>query len=352
MSWIFILLVGAIILLFFLFLIEKQRFISEQNMNIEISEKFSEIINGAVSGEKTSSSVKIPDIEIRVSCKDYRIGNAGNDFKDVIIFSPDLIRGKNLLTWSRDFEMPFRVANLLYLTSDKVRYVFVYRDEGTSKKLEEKIYKMFPDEIKEIIDVVESGELSLIEDKNNYKVRFVFFDFDEIDKDTINIIKNKIKKTRARDISILNIKPEKKYSIILNNGKLEFYKLDKIPYKKGESYYVKDEFILGAIFSENIEDYNCSVIKTFEQYRVLIEIYEKRCGKILEYYEDNYDEAGCSYIFENVLGRLDEIKEDVDEVIKGKMDKMEEVYDKVYGIFESLENYNNALKIKSCPLVY
>ena len=46
------------------------------------------------------------------------------------VFAPRKMTGDYLITWSLDWNAPFRVCSILYLTSPNRRYILVYR-EGT-----------------------------------------------------------------------------------------------------------------------------------------------------------------------------------------------------------------------------
>jgi len=349
MSWIFILIAGAIILLFFVSIIQKQKDITEKSIDVGITQQISSIINGIVSEEKTSSSIRMnPDIKIRLSCRDYRVRNIGNSYGQVIAFSPNEIIGNNLLVWSRDFNLPFRISNLLYLTSDKARYIFVY-DNNEDEKLAEEIFNMLPDNIKNITEIKTKNEITNIEDKNNYKVRFIFFDHsnsnDGIITGSIIAIKNNLKKTKNKDISFLRVIPENSQLY----GSLEFYNA-KQPYSKGESIYITKETLIGAIFSENIEDYRCSLKKALKQALILDRVYINRTLTLSIYEKDD----NCKVRLNETLETLKELKEKLEDAISIAdttipIDKIEGLYATAY---EELKQNNNALKLHSCPLVY
>jgi len=136
--WIFILIAGAIILAFFFAIASKQKDISEQKISITLSNDIEAIASGAGVTRGSVQPVPIPRITIEFSCSDlcdcsYSPGaGVSNPFMDNLIFAPGKIEGNEMLLWTLDWKVPFRVSNFVYVTNNRVKYFFV-SDEKPSQ---------------------------------------------------------------------------------------------------------------------------------------------------------------------------------------------------------------------------
>ncbi|HIH11577.1 TPA: hypothetical protein HA241_05270 [Candidatus Woesearchaeota archaeon] len=144
-NWIYILIAGGMILLFFVGIAIKQKAVSEENLQTEIVQLFDSLFTSAGVSEKTKNFIDVSalrDYVFRFECEkgiDY-FGIKGNAFQqeeDVVpLFSPEEIQTTQFITWSVPFSKPFKAADLLLVTSNDVRYVFVGDDILTQQALE------------------------------------------------------------------------------------------------------------------------------------------------------------------------------------------------------------------------
>ena len=148
-NWVFVLIVGAMILLFFTTAIMRQKDISEAKIAATILTDLETITTGAKVSRSTFQIINVPDTKIKFSCDDclckFSIGDNSKPFRDKVIFAPEYIKGRQVLAWTQEFSMPFRVSNLLYLTSPQLRYII--RASGSSNLLADLIDETLPDEI-------------------------------------------------------------------------------------------------------------------------------------------------------------------------------------------------------------
>src|SRR3989338_10295592 len=182
-NWIFVLIAGALIVLFFIMVVSKQRQLSDSKLAVKVLNQLQTIIAGAEVSTSTASTFQTGSNDVRIDCTgcpcSYIIenlyGSPSFDYNGRVIFAPARLQGPEIKAWALDWNMPFKVTNFLYLTSDGVRYIFVYKDNA-AQKIANALKKELPQNID--IEVLPN---QLVNFKNVYKVNFVFFGFSESD---------------------------------------------------------------------------------------------------------------------------------------------------------------------------
>ncbi len=287
-NWIFILLVGALILVFFVAIVNQQQKVSSLKIAFQVREKMDAILAGSAAGPiERTERIEIPKLEITSDCDNFYLSGEAVALPITIrpVFAPELIRGDAILLWSQDWSVPFAVSNFLYVTSPEVRYIFV--DTGAFAR---RTYSELPDTIfKELVPPEGLGNLT---DKNNYKIRFIFFNAEPI------AISQGIR-TDPQDITAINIKGSTTLS-----GDIDFYK--GRPFTKiGSTKYLGAASLYGAIFSENPETYNCLMSKGLKKLGLVADLYLKRSEAIQNDLDQQY--ASCKIYHAAVQSKLAEI---------------------------------------------
>ena len=90
-NWIFILIIGALILTFFFAIAQKQKQLSERRLGADISSELDLLFTGQGVSSNTISVMNIPNVPIKVSCDDYTLFNVPRRLGNTIIFSPQEI---------------------------------------------------------------------------------------------------------------------------------------------------------------------------------------------------------------------------------------------------------------------
>ena len=85
--WIFVLIAGAIILIFFFSLTQKQKSLSEERLAITLSTDIEAIFTGAIQAKGTAQLLRIPQPGIAFSCSEacecnFWIGRKATEFKE------------------------------------------------------------------------------------------------------------------------------------------------------------------------------------------------------------------------------------------------------------------------------
>lgn len=328
-SWIFILIAGAIILIFFIGIIYKQKAVSETRLAGTVATDLEAILTGARISTGTVNVIQIPKIEATFTCDEMGDSWFGVDWEKTgikkslpieVVFAPNLIKGKELITWALDFSAPFKVTNFLYLTSPEIRYIFVNPDE--------EIYEDFPEETTKEEVLTMAG----ISDKNNYKVKFIFFD-----------------QAPGTVPAPLQHMPNKDITAIKITGKtIEFFEKENSRFKStGQTFYITKPMLYAAIFAEDKIYYECNLKKAFKALNIVATVYADRETTLKEYYENNPDDrrAYCTlYYYEEDTTALKQISEAcIQDMINcpGLSDPI-----------AKLEHDNLILKEHSCPLLY
>lgn len=313
-DWIFVIIAGAVILLFFGMLVNKQRDVSEVRSQITFQKNLQTILVGAEVDKYTVNVVKVPDREIDYSCEGFSVASLGA-FKQRVTFAPDLIKSKTrkMITWSLDWRVPFRVTNFLYVTSPEVKYYIVDDDDVTNEdSIADQLFNLLPDKLdKELIVNVNSAS-----GEGNYKVKFVFF--------------TPLPRSLSSNFDDVN-------AIYVNGdldgyGTIEFFEGNNLQ-SKGTSKYLKKEMLIGAVFAEDKEIYDCQVKKAKEILGRVAEVYAKRTEKIRSSTDDY-----CKTFYGGLVNKFRGLKNDD--------------LGNVNSVSEGIENSNENIQINSCPLVY
>jgi len=364
-NWIFVIVVGAIILTFFVHIVLKQKELSDLKISARIINDMETIVVGAREARGTIMQVELPDTELRFQCDEcdckYYVSSMSKSFADNILFTPGIIAGVKMFSWTLDWNSPFRITNFLYLTNPRVRFIFVSSDTSSepSKKLSDKIKKDLPREIK--ANFVSNEDDNAIVYRNENRIRFVFLGWEKSDMDEY------IEKLGdgVRDEVVSAIFVENPGSP--NLGKVTFYnvkdgKFDPDPNAPGglvqyETYYMGYEALLAAIFSEDHEIYNCNMAKAFQRLKYVTKTYRGKIEQLIGHVTSFPAQfPNCYYLTQ----QLDDISLKAGTIYTEYMnprggavdstviDRMREIQT----LTEELSQTNNMLQLYSCPEIY
>jgi len=273
-NWIFVLAAGVLILLFASVFVLKQKDISDRSVDQSVSNSLKAIIAGAEASTDTLNFVDIPKVKIEFECGKYRVGSASKSFQIMSVFAPSKIESNKLLTWTLDWNIPYRVTNFLYLTSPNVRYILVGDD---TDNLAYKVNKSMPKELNK--EWITPGDIGTVNDKNDAKVRFVFFNRNKEDSVVL-----KFSKMREEDVTALEVFGDG------NKGDVEFFEKKGNNFEsKGSSYYLRLPSLIGAVFTEDLELYNCVMDSAFKKLNIVTKIYKKKTGNLAGHYNNEGD---------------------------------------------------------------
>jgi len=156
-AWLFAIIIGAMILIAAIFISVKIIGLGETQASAQTGKEIGILLNPLETGFESarSASFSLP-IETRIygSCDEY--GNFGRQligisqksfnkwtetdlkvqFLNKYIFNKEYVEGKNFYVFSKPFEFPFKVADLIYLTSADDKYCFIGAPDLIKRELE------------------------------------------------------------------------------------------------------------------------------------------------------------------------------------------------------------------------
>jgi len=310
-NWIFIIIAGGVILLFFFSIVYKQKEVSDIKVTGTIKSDLRVILTGSKASTGTASLIAAPDLEISYDCQGYTIGRL-SPIKPHAGFSPGLIKGYALMAWALDWNMPFRVTNFLYLTSPEIRYIIVNDATNFAEQLNETLpaKTIIQDKKRKILmnkEFVELGDLIDVEDKNNYKVRFVFFD--QNPSGGLSDLDN----MEDDDVTAISVYPT---TGIDGYGEVEFFEKDGNNWgsaPKGTTYYVGKASLIGAVFTDDIETYDCNMKRAFKDLSIVSDVYLNRTKELVEFYR-TYPDYACQAQVGRSITPLEGIKTEASSI--------------------------------------
>ncbi|HPD81634.1 MAG TPA: hypothetical protein PK357_00870 [Candidatus Pacearchaeota archaeon] len=257
-SWIFAMVVGAFILFMTIFAIIKLMDTFNQERGAETAKNIGALLNPLESGfESATKSIIKTQIETRIY-PDCVVGGGSNDYfgkqtirisektssnkwgdigittsiQNKYIFSENYVEGKNFYIYSKSFDFPFKVGDLLYLTSNSSSYCFIDAPERIEDEIENSL----------------NAPNILFEDCPQESIRVCFSTSANCDV----IVKENQKSVR----------------------------------KNGETvYYEGDVLMYAAIFSSK-EIYECQLLRLMKRAEQLSITYQKKSDFL-------YEEVGC-----------------------------------------------------------
>jgi len=339
-NWIFILIVGGLILFFFVSIIQHQGRASEQKLSVQLSSEFDLIFTGQSVAAGTTNIISIPKTQIMFDCDSYIVGSAGKSLGNSIVFSPKMIEGNSLISWTLSWNVPFKVVNFIYLTVPENKYYFVGWTEDEFQQIFNSTYPMPGNMNIQIVPALQ--DVGTLQHQNNPRVRFIVksgaatlvppasFDADSLG-------------SRLTALEIPAEKPEDLYGKIY----LKFFKwgaasfeADNIDTSQKTSQKTANSFpslgreaALGAIFTDDLELYSCN----------MREKAEKRFGLVKRIYQQR-----ASYIAENLPKCINYLSSGFFDALGGPIEDP----DAFFAAIASLEAANRNTDRESCPSLY
>src|SRR3989344_4958458 len=244
-NWIFVLIAGTAIILFFSLVVVKLKGISETSRQGDIVKGIETLITSASVSVDTTNVVEVPESEIKVDCTSVSSGSVTKQYQNLLFFSPSSINGNRIVMQTLAFNAPFRSSGLLYASSDRLKYVIV-GDNDAAKY----INKTLPKELnREIVKAYPSSMRSPV----SYRVRLVFTE--NIDLRSNNIPPS-LQDMGDQDVTAVKITGD------MEKGALEFYNKKKDKWAadpKGASQYIdRAEELKRGIYGTNVLNLECT----------------------------------------------------------------------------------------------
>ncbi len=341
-NWIFILLIGAIILSFFVGIAIWYKNTQEQKITAQIVLELESLLKTAKESPKTARETTLPEVTLTFTCSpddctdygcasDFSGGGISRSTGTEILFAPETLSGQTLITWALEWQLPYKIANFLYVTADSVRYIIVYDDQhqdaayAVTSLLAENSYLT-----RETVRVKQPGDFLII-DKNDAYVRIIaFLDEDSLSQQAIgDILGEQAEKERKWDIVYVNGNED--------HGIIHFY--------DGDAAYIGLPSLLGGLFSSNNAFYMCNMKKAGLQAQSVGAVYKERTAILYDYFYTDTEKKYCQYYYDSSIQQAIEII--AEELYSDQLD-INIISDAV----RTLEENNAYAVIKGCPRVY
>jgi len=254
-GWIFVIIVGALILLFFLSVVKSTTKGSTEAKYLELKNHLSSMMSQSEVDVGTTRTIGMPAIVLGFDCGGFGIKDSSDTDADQFpyktFFSPNTVKGREIITYSKYWEMPYTVDYFVYVTSKEVRYNFVLGECNKSLNclaFFQQFFKEFPANI--TFQVLNSS--ADVTENNYYKERFIFI--------------NQNPETQSLDSSIISMNNEDVTAINISekDPSITYFKKEGDKFKKNiTTSYLGFPMLLGAIFSE-APLYKCNVNKSLQ----------------------------------------------------------------------------------------
>lgn len=321
--WVFVMIAGALILLFFFSLSQRYKSLSETKLAFSISSVLDAIITEVMQSPDTFKEIPMPRSGIGFYCSaecacSIKIGRTGSLLSsDKILFGHGLLKEKDIVLWSKPFKLPFRIANFLFVTNKRVLYVFVSPAQQSplfddlKKSVGDKIEAVF---VSDANEVVETGYLS-------YRFVFVGSAPGGVDSSFEN----------HDDVSAVYFSDVKSFDSVRFYKKVDGVSAFEQDVSAPDVFFLPSEnlpLVLAAVFSDDHQMFSCNVKNAFKRMSYVVDVYTKRIDKIKPAL---IGDLGKCAVVSNAVADLNQMKADAGNL---------------FDFFDSPEalNYINSLK--------
>jgi hypothetical protein len=292
-NWVYVLIAGAVILLFFAGIVVRQQTASEQILVTDVVRILESIFVSAGVSENTKfyiSTFNLADYTLFFDCEDgvgrYGIEGGSQPVENTIhpIFAPLRMRSPGLVLWSLPYHLPFKVIDLLMVTSVNTKY-YLWGDVGFVTEFL-KATEANPEKPETQVNRVEINSLSEIEPKGDVQVRIV-----DLDGLITSVDFPAGLKTMADDkVSAVSFVGDG--MMYYSKQGLSWVAETNVPIPLTSLGGERDAAKYAAIFAGNAETYQCNMKKAFKRIPLLNEVYEKKLNEMLKHYTA-HPESGC-----------------------------------------------------------
>lgn len=274
-NWIYIAIAGGIILLFFVGVVVRQKAMSEERLAVDVVQILDTIYVSAGVAENTKNIVDIgglADYTLYFNCEDgvgeHGIKGRSGSVQNAIdpVFAPREMKATKLITWSMPYKMPFKVIDLLFLSSENTKYYLV----GDSV-----FAKRFINDTegfnREHLATVE--EYQQIDPGKNHNIRIV-------DLGGLTVQDN-----LPLPVNLQNLGDGQVSAVVFAPSMATFYKKEGDVWKKLPARIASNPIIIAdmndqqqaakyaAIFAADNVAYQCNMKKAFKRLQLILEVY-------------------------------------------------------------------------------
>ncbi len=352
-NWLFILIVGVIILLFFVSLTQWYRGSKEKELASDVLYKLDNILTGAQISSRSASQIDMPSIGLVFSCdpdecSDYGCASSiefegsgiAEDTAMDIIFSQESLKTELLDAWSLDWNVAYKVTNFLYLSTPDIKYYLVYDpDDTTSEDFAKSVFSKIGENKYLDVKLIDGSEVEDQEYNGESFVRFVLF-YLPAATDSIDVSQS-MQKSNKWDVLFVDgdeVSGHVMFSMV-SGGLMKPDETKDYPYLGLPS-------LIGAIYSQDFDDYKCNMRKALLRLRAVNDIYLERTKKLYDYYAGDMQ---CEFYYDTeTTDQFEAIKSALAD--PGNLQASD--ISSIVSAVDNIKNYNSQANIRSCPRIY
>lgn len=314
-NWIFVLIIGSMIIVFFVMIAQKQKQASDKSLAADILSDMELIFTGQSVSVGREDVLIIPDIPIDISCADFSMMGIPKELGQTLLFAPTRIEGDELITWTLSFDVPFKVANFMYMTSADDKYYFIVADPvggidecASSDPDDDTLWGPIIDSERNLqlgeilplrLDVkcIHVSDLTGLSYEKNPYVKFVFLEnaFSSLPVVLPTETLDEFKKAR---VSVMAIEDTTTTAWEKGGTDIHLSRVDDIgsaTYSMGSFPAFGAEAVIGAIFSSDYETYECVMGRAIKRMQNVAKVYKERSQRL----QDHFADQDCGYRSQN-----------------------------------------------------
>lgn len=329
-NWIYVMIAGSLILIFFTSIVYKQKQAAEQAA-AEESLKAVEALT--MQPPRSSQLMHISNIDIRASCASgittLRIGKASPLKTNLPVFSPSQMKSNEIIAMTDEWLMPFKVANFVYMTANDTRYIILYDKESeNSESLAQDIYKELPEQAnKELLEKTRKTA-----DTNTRRTVIVA-------ALTEPVSQGWMRQSQGKSATAIRITPDESKA---ETGTITYYTYNKATNaftQPATTGYTGRAMMTAAIYAENKAMLECTMTKAYQRLQATASVYMIRTEKLQEAVQKSELPGICS----------DKYSTETIEQLKTTATREPEA---IYELKQALEQQNRQALLASCPTIY
>lgn len=327
-NWIFVLVAGAAILLFFAVIIVKQKNVSETSTKSTVLKSIEAIITGAGVTTDSWKTEQIPGSSIEVQCNRLSVGGVSKQYENLILFAPNPVSGGKILWQTMAFNTPYRATNFLFMTSLQARYIII-GDSNLANEINKSLSSDLKKEFYRLLPEIKNG--------GNYKVRFVFFD----DAGLNGVDLSKLEGMPDSDVTAIKISGD------MEKGAIDFYQKNQNSWAANghRSFYIGKASLIGAVYADSAELYECNMKSALSRLALVTRIYKDKTDKLAG------TQQQCEQFYTNAKSQLGSIDTSASRLAVSSNFDMQNV-NAIVSAANAVSKYNKEMQKFSCPTIY
>jgi len=298
--WIYVLIAGAIILIFFIGIVGRQRVIAERGLSVTVLTKVDTIFTGASLSEQTVNIIDVPDLRIEFVCdedgySEYRVAGARTDTPHQSFFSSKRLESSQFITWTLEFSMPFTVTNLLFVGASTINYMMIYDDVSRVDKdiLLDVIPSQYSFDAIHVNDFT-SGSFPF----SSRYAKLVFL------TENVGVLPPQIAELSDGDVDSIVIS-------VPDFSSATYYKKRGNRLVVDDTVRIIDSFgddnpaLFAALFSADSTMYRCNMAKAFRRMNLVADVYKQRTEEIVNQY--SLTNNLCMFVLEDGVDQFSKL---------------------------------------------